>query len=190
MGPASYLDLFEHLLRYYRSERPNQPISNGDLEVLLLIFPAILVNRSDNFVDTQEMNYLQKLTKEVANNFGITTSPNLKRELRYLTRDTNFWKQPFLRTLKAYVTERPEVAGHLVDIMVMAASSSSGDLLQNLSLRAAKHNLQERPTAMPSFDEEIDFIDEDEKRAIRDIARALDLYNDKSAAQKLSVQLN
>ena len=185
---TEFESLFERLYGFYSQERPNSELTRSDLEMLLIVFPAVLVIKSDMFVDTQEMNYIQKMGRELAQNYGIEISDQFPSELRYLTRDTTYWREPFLRTLKPYVALK-SLEPAIVDVMIMAASSSSGDLMQNLALRARKHNIQTRQTGLPEVEEDIDFVDDDEKKTIRTVARDLDLYLDKQAAQMLSIQL-
>ncbi|MFW5658455.1 MAG: hypothetical protein ACOCZ8_00605 [Bacteroidota bacterium] len=185
---TEFNELFERLYAFYRQERPNSTLTHADLETLLIVFPAVLVIKSDMFVDTQEMNYVQKMARELAQNYQLEISEAFAGELRYLTRDTTYWREPFLRTAKPYIAMKG-IQAAIVDVMILAASSSSGDLLQNLALRARRHNIQTRQTGLPDLQEEVDFIDDDEKKTIRSIARELDLYLDKEAAKTLSVQL-
>lgn len=189
MAEQDFDKQFQRLLQMYRKERFRSEIKEDDLKILLVIFPGILVAQADGFIDTTEMVYLVRLTKDLAKAYNYDVSDNLKDEMRYLTRNTAFWFDPFTATLKLLI-QKENRGVDVADIMVMVASSSSGDLINNVLYSSRSHNLQQRDSVLLQAEEDVEFLSEEEKEDIRKLARKLGLYEVKEAAQRLKSQLD
>lgn len=181
-----YEQRFRQLLTDYRADRPEATVTEDDLQMLMLLFPGIMVAQADGFIDTTEMVYLVQLSRDLAKTFSLSPSDGLKNELRYLTRNTAFWFEPFMNVLKFYIaaTER---AMEVADIMILVANCSSGDLINNVlfSSRGAA-----RPgSGLLTGEEEIPFLSDTEREDIKRLANKLGLYNHKEAAERLTRQL-
>jgi len=181
-----YEQRFRQLLTDYRADRPEATVTEDDLQMLMLLFPGIMVAQADGFIDTTEMVYLVQLSRDLAKTFSLSPSDGLKNELRYLTRNTAFWFEPFMNVLKFYIaaTER---AMEVADIMILVANCSSGDLINNVlfSSRGAA-----RPSSgLLTGEEEITFLSDTEREDIKRLANKLGLYNHKEAAERLTRQL-
>lgn len=184
-----YHEHFHKLLVAYRKERAPAQIKEDDVRLLMLVFPGILVAQADGFIDTTEMVYLVKLTRDLASNFRLNVSENIKDELRYLTRNTAHWYEPFTTTLK-FMIAAEDRGVDVADIMVMVATSSSGDLINNVLYSARTATSTEGNSGVLAQNPNIQFLSKEEREDIRQLARILGLYNNRQAAERLAIQLD
>lgn len=178
---------FGRLVTLYRRERQQQHLTEDDLKLLMLLFPGVLVAQADGFIDTTEMVELVKLTRDLAKRFNLQVSDHIKDELKFLTRNTVHWYEPFMTTLKFYIAAEDK-ANDVADLMVMVAFSSSGDLLNN-ALYKPSGSAEGDESGIRKENPGIEFLSEAERQDIRRLARTLGLYNHPAAADRLSLQL-
>lgn len=164
----------------YRIEQPESRIPLEAFSQLINLFPSILVLRADGHVDTPEMFTLYKLARH-----AIPTEPEdlVKKEVRSLTWGAEYWKEPFLRVLKQKVAV-DKIGLEVIEYMIAAASSSTGDLQANFHYATSNpYAGVERLNAKPDTD--VQFISDDEKRVILQIAEYLELDQDDQTADKI-----
>jgi hypothetical protein len=74
--------------------------------------------------------------------------------------------------------------------MVMVATSSSGDLINNVLYSARTANSAEGNSGVLAQNPNIQFLSKEEREDIRQLARILGLYNNRQAAERLAIQLD
>ncbi len=138
----------------YERQRSPEELTQEEFVQLLIVFPALLVLKADGHVDTTELLYLNKLVRHLVTSQGIENKEDLFREeLRHLLWNSTYWRMPFLRILRFFVSEK-KVLEALMDWMISAASASSGDIVQNILYKAAQS--QGVTTEAPKFISEVE----------------------------------
>lgn len=160
----------QELYKNYRFERQSDTVSAKEFEHLILMFPAILVLQADGHIDTTEMMFLSQLSRYMSDNGLNISETDIRHEVRYLSRSVNYWRKPFMEVLKLYVEEH-KVATEVVDIMISAAASSTGNVRQNIIIKMQGQHVQQAQLAEGLTA----FISEDEKHAILNIVDELEI---------------
>lgn len=171
-------DKLTALHKRYRLERNNDQINLKEFEHILMMFPAVLVLKSDGHIDTTEMMYLSQLAKHMSShNLGISEA-DLRQEIRYLAQKAHYWREPFMEVLRAYVHHH-KVAGEVVEIMIASAASSTGNVRQNIQIKLQQQAGQAATGAGM-------FISEEEKEAILNLVAELEVGNDERVIEQLA----
>ncbi len=172
---------FKALYNRYIIERHTDQISEKEFERILLMFPAVLVLKSDGQVDTTEMMYLSQLARYMSDQGLNISDADIRQEIRHLAQRAHYWRAPFLEVLRLFITEH-KVGGEVVQMMIAAASSSTGNMRQNIQIKL-QHGMAagtDNPTA---------FISEDEKEAILNVVGELELGADEHVQQQIAAIL-
>lgn len=154
-------DLYKQFL--FARQMSEEELPEGFFFLLLQLFPALLVLRADGEVDSTEYLFLNKLSEMLEREFPEYPADKIKKELRNLVWNATIWREPFLRLLRFFVEEE-EVRHRVLDFMIAAASSSSGDIIQNILHRA----LAKTSLTTPKIDE-IQFVSEEEIKEMHNI---------------------
>jgi hypothetical protein len=173
MNPAMHIQ-FDKLYDRYCFERQLTNLSKEDFEVLVFLFPAILVVQADGHIDTTEVLHLTKLASHIAQLLNHSPSLDLKPEIRYLGWSTKVWRSHFLQGLIEKVQSR-NLGNELVDILLTSASSSTGSLINNILYKAINPMQLQDNTPLAAMQEKVEFISADEKAEIIEIVRYLGL---------------
>ncbi len=155
--------------RRYCMERTNAHLSPEHFALLVQIYPSIVVARADGHIDANETKALHKVAAHLLGKGGGEEA--LKSEMRYVGWDVNYWREPFVEALKALIAEGAVKPVSIVDFMTSVASSSTGSLLGNIQMKVGGES-------------DTPYISEDEKQAIFDMVRALEL-SDEPAVKKM-----
>ncbi|MCX8112601.1 MAG: hypothetical protein N3E49_05320 [Bacteroidia bacterium] len=150
----------------YQRER-RKLISTEVMEILLRIFPAVLVAQADGFTDTTEVQRLEEIVTFLCKEKNVAASAwDWTAELRYLAVDADFWRAPFLDTLKSLLHEKPELYYQQAEFLYATAAASTGDVVRNLLLRFQRRD--------PLKQEKVEFISDKERMEIERLVEALD----------------
>lgn len=164
----------------YRRERRTETLKLEEFEQLLLLFPSVLVLQADGHIDTTEMMFLSQMAKILSRAGASLSEADLRQEVRYLSRSVNYWRKPFMEVLVRYIEER-RVATEVLDLMISAASSSTGNVRQNILIRM--HNrLDDGTGALEQV-----FISEEEKYAILNLVAELNMSMAPGVVERLQV---
>jgi glycine betaine/choline ABC-type transport system substrate-binding protein len=175
---------FSQLLERYRHERQNPNITEGQFRILLLVYPAILVSQADGHIDTSEMIQLNKMTKHLAQKLKLTEDTDLNGEIRYLSWNARVWRGYFLTALRIYMVQN-KLENEVVDLMLAAASSSTGNVINNILMRSANPNVDMSKSSVQP-EGEVEFISAKEKAEINAIVDYMGLSEDEAISWKLS----
>ncbi|MCS7296698.1 MAG: hypothetical protein RMK19_04300 [Bacteroidia bacterium] len=125
----------------YQRER-RRPIGQAAMEILIQVFPAVLVAQADGFTDTSEVQRLEEILAFLCREQGVSLQElDWTAELRYLAIDADFWRAAFLSTLRAFLQEKPERYKQQVEFLYATAAASTGDVVRNLLLRLRRQDL-------------------------------------------------
>jgi hypothetical protein len=175
---------FSQLLERYRYERQNVDITEAQFKVLLLIYPAILVAQADGHIDTSEMLQLNKLTKHVSQKLLLDVNVDLQGEIRYLSWNARVWRGYFLTALRVFMVQN-KLENEVVDLMLAAASSSTGNVINNILMRSAGTGMDVSKGGIQP-EGEVEFISTKEKEEIHYIVEYMGLLEDEAISWKLS----
>lgn len=148
------------LYKRYAFERRIDYLSEREFEIILLIFPSILVLQADGAIDSTEMMYLSQLCRQVSNHKLNISDADIRNEIRYLSMNIPYWREPFGDVLRVWLAQQ-QLGYEVLQIMIAAAASSTGNVKQNIELRmkTAYSKTGDSPTQSA-------FISEEEKEAI------------------------
>lgn len=163
---------FARVLELYRADRNLPQFGETDFERMLLLFPAFIVSQADGHIDTAEIMQIHQLMDHIQSLIPGESQVDYKAEVRYMMWNLNIWKPIFLPLLKSYLEIKP-FANEVVDIMVAAASSSTGNILSNIRFKTLNPATQTPMTHEES--EQITFISEEEQQSILQLIRELNL---------------
>jgi hypothetical protein len=102
---------------------------------LLTSYPVLLVVSTDGKVDIKEWNYLKKrsddlaellLPKETDQEIIGELKNMLLDEFKYLLMNFDTWERKFMKTLKNYLKEKPELKRSILESIYLFASVSEG----------------------------------------------------------------
>jgi glycine betaine/choline ABC-type transport system substrate-binding protein len=175
---------FSQLLERYRHERQNPAITEGQFRILLLVFPAILVSQADGHIDTSEMIQLNKMTKHLAQKLKLAEEIDLHGEIRYLSWNARVWRGYFLTALRIFMVQN-KLENEVVDLMLAAASSSTGNVINNILMRSANPNVDMSKSSVQP-EGEVEFISAKEKAEINAIVDYMGLLEDEAISWKLA----
>lgn len=122
------LELYQ---KYTKSRNLN--LSFQQFSIFVEFFPALLMMLSDGIIDSQEYQYLEKLSKNIAKIFEDDLygekqvkelEQTFKNEFEYLSRNMTIWKEVYINTLKSYLTENPEYKNNISDMIELFAHTS------------------------------------------------------------------
>lgn len=172
------------LYERYLQERAGESLTIEEFVQLILIFPAILITQADGHIDTSEMIHLNKLIQFIgANNINLSQR-DLKQEIRYLIWNSKLWRNLFLQALKEII-ELNNIGQQAVDLMLSAACSSTGSLINNILLKTINPNQNINATGIKA-DSASNFISDEEKNEILVIIQFLGLDTNPEISEKLN----
>lgn len=181
-APENMSSLYER----YTFERAAEGLTPEVFEHLVYLFPAILIAQADGHVDTSEVIHINKVARHFTNKDADVPEEVLKQEVRYLTWNTEIWRKPMLAALREMIAERGN--GHqVVEVMISTASSSTGSLINNILLSTLNPGEDKQGV---DLEQGAEFICEDEKKEIENIAYELGLLRDPSILEKLQQIIN
>jgi len=129
---------WESLWENYQRER-RKVIDKAAFEVLLQIFPAILVAQADGFTDTSEVQRLEEVVQFLCRERPeVLSGLDWRAEIRYLSVDTDFWRRPFLEALREYLASASEKYFQQAEFLYATAAASTGDILKNILVRSGR----------------------------------------------------
>lgn len=162
----SYAEKLAALLDTYQRER-RKLVSREVMEVLLHAFPAVLVAQADGFTDTSEIQRLEEIVSFLCRSRGLPPHGyDWTADLRYLAVDADYWRAPFLDTLKALLREDPALYHQQAEFLYATAAASTGDVVRDLMLRLQRRDLLTH--------EPIERISEKERAEIERLIEELD----------------
>ncbi len=130
--------VWDTLWEKYQRER-RKVIPKGAFEVLLQVFPAILVAQADGFTDTNELQRLEEVVQFLCRERPeVFAALNWRAEIRYLAIDADFWRRPFIEALRGYLEHFPEKYFQQVEFLYATAAASTGDILKNILLQSGR----------------------------------------------------
>ena len=179
MADRNYL---QNLYLRYKMERRSDELTIEEFEQVLLLFPAVLIAAADGHIDTSEMMQLNKILRHLLAQIREqdVQEYDLKSELRYISWNTKVWRDPFLRCLREYIEEH-KLGEMVVDIMIAAASASTGSLINNILLQT--YNPDGSTTGSQA---QASFISDIEKNEILRITDFLGLSEDAGVRRRLA----
>jgi len=159
-------DSIETLWEDYQRERRRR-LDKKVFEILLRVFPSVLVAQADGFTDTSEMQRLYEIVAFLCRQENIPIeSLDWRAELRYLAIDIDFWQDKFLEALKSFLQKNPTLYREQAEFLFATAAASTGDIVQNLLLRLRR--------AEALGDGTIQLISANEQKMIEKLIEALD----------------
>ncbi len=171
-------DQLSDLYQRYRSARGTDVLSQDEFERVLMIFPALLVLNADGHIDSTEMMFISQLSRFMADSRANINEADIRQEVRYLSRNLAQWRKPFLELLRAYIRHH-NLATEVLDIMISAAASSTGNVRQNVMIKLkAIDNVAQG-------DNRNAFISEDEKETILTLVGDLEMNQHPAVIQRL-----
>jgi thioredoxin-related protein len=117
------------------SEQRKLNITFEQFTFLLTSYPVLLIVSTDGKVDIKEWNYLKKSADELAELLlPQETDPELisdlksilLNEFKYLLMNFDTWERKFIKTLKNYLKEKPELKHSILESIYLFASVSEG----------------------------------------------------------------
>ncbi|MEN2992777.1 MAG: hypothetical protein ABDH91_04410 [Bacteroidia bacterium] len=160
-----YAELCDALWSDYQRERRMQ-IDRKAFEILLRVFPAVLVAQADGFTDTSEVHRLDEIVAFLCRHESVSpTELDWRAELRYLAIDAAFWRERFMKVLYAFLQENPEMYKEQAEFLYATAAASTGDIVKNLLLRLRR--IEAGAGAVPEL------ISGEERREIQRITQEL-----------------
>ncbi|MFN8923838.1 MAG: hypothetical protein ACK5XP_13045 [Sphingobacteriia bacterium] len=174
---------FSQLYERYRHQRQNYTITVEAFQVLLMVYPSILVAQADGHVDTSEMIQLNKLVKHLSSKLALEEQPDLNSEIRYLSWNSRIWRGYFLTALRIFMAQN-KLEHELIDLMLTAASSSTGSVINNILMRNISPAANGR-TGRLVPNGEVEFISLKEKEEIMAILDYMNLLEDEAIAWKV-----
>ncbi len=147
----------EYLLMHNLSEKD---LPEGLFLKAVFVFPVLLIAKADGHIDTTELMFLDKLVKKLFPELSEKEYETLRQRIRILILELDFWKERIFKVLEGILDEEKKKI--LAKSLVEAAYSSSDDIVLNI-LAAQEEKLQE------------DFISEEERKAMKEIAERLGL---------------
>ncbi len=125
---------WETLWENYQRER-RKVIPKEAFEVLLQVFPAILVAQADGFTDTNELHRLEEIVRFLCRERPeVFSALDWRSEIRYLAIDADFWRRAFIEGLREYLKISSEKLFQQVEFLYATAAASTGDILKNILL--------------------------------------------------------
>ena len=135
---------WEVLWENYQRER-RKAIPKEAFEVLLQVFPAILVAQADGFTDTNELHRLEEVVRFLCRERPeVFSALDWRAEMRYLAIDADFWRRPFIEALGTYLGASPEKYFQQVEFLYATAAASTGDILKNILLQSGRLSATEK----------------------------------------------
>lgn len=174
---------FSQLFERYKHERQNNSITETQFQILLMVFPAILVSQADGHIDTTEMIQLNKLVKHLGQKLKAPGELDLSGEIRYLSWNSRVWRGYFLTALRIFMVQN-KLENEVVDLMLAAASSSTGNVINNILMRSIGQDIDpKRGNIKPEGN--VEFISKKEKDEILSIVDYMNLMEDEALAWKI-----
>ncbi|MCX7606209.1 MAG: hypothetical protein N2170_02940 [Bacteroidia bacterium] len=171
------IEIVEQAWSDYQRERRTR-LDKKAFELLLRIFPSVIVAQADGFTDTSEVYRLEEMVKFLCKIEGVSPhNLDWRSEMRYLAIDMDFWRERFLAALRALLSARPELYREQAEFLFAIAAASTGDIVQNLLLRLRRAELP------PGESEEL--ISPKERDEIERLIRELDFEQAPEALQYL-----
>jgi len=170
----------------YLIERQGFEISPELFRELVIVFPVILVLQADGYIDTREMQYLNKLITQITQKLKNITENQVRQEIRFLTWGARIWREPILDTL--ILTLKNDATGlkeNILEMMLQGAGTSTGSVSQNIYLGTVNPMGNTVLGAYMKPDITSDFIDGKEMEEMLEISEYLGLTESSSAATKL-----
>jgi hypothetical protein len=124
-----------HTLYEEYTEQRKLNITFDQFTFLLTSYPALLIVSTDGKVDIKEWNYLKKRSDDLAELLlPKETDPELISDLKnmlldefkYLLMNFDTWERKFMKTLKNYLQEKPELKRSILESIYLFASVSEG----------------------------------------------------------------
>lgn len=172
--PTSFPEIYTN----YVKERGITDISEDLFERMILVYPGLLVTSSDGFVDLSEANFLIQCAN-YQNSADI-----LAREFKFLYLNAGAWKGILSKLISDYV-KLNNLTQDILIIMIQAASSSTGSVVKNILMAGQKPDLQitiDINSVPKLLDPEKQFLSDQERNTIYDIAEKLGLFSDTQIA--------
>ncbi len=165
------------LYERYRAARGTDVLSQAEFERVLMIFPALMVLNADGHIDSTEMMFISQLSRFMADSRANISEADIRQEVRYLSRNLNVWRGEFIELLRDYIRHH-NLATEVLDIMISAAASSTGNVRQNvmIKLKAIDHSAPDDRNA---------FISEEEKESILTLVGELEMNQHPAVIQRL-----
>ena len=142
----------DSLYHQYTQERTIE-LSEEQFQSFIAFFPALLVAASDGIVDSEEWLYCKKLAGGLGASYAEgeheEASENLslvyKAEFRYLLKNLDQWREPFLDAVKAYLSQHDYAKKFVSETIYLFADASDGvsqdemDMINMLEKRLELH---------------------------------------------------
>lgn len=122
----------KELYDYYTQNRVFK-LSLEHFVLIVELFPALMIIMSDGIIDKEERTHLDRLLRSLYHHFEQDGFPPKKAtelsqfvadEMEYLSKNIEQWKAYFLRTLKVYLKQNPEMKETITDLMYLFAETS------------------------------------------------------------------
>lgn len=110
-------------------------ISFEQFTFLVTYYPVLLIVSTDGKVDIKEWNYLKKRSDDLVDlqfasyadeEYMMDMKKLLQDEFKYLLMNFDTWERKFIKTLKNYLKEKPELKHPLLESFYLFASVSEG----------------------------------------------------------------
>jgi len=170
-------DKLNELYQRYRAARGTDVVSLAEFERVLMMFPALLVLNADGHIDSTEMMFISQLSRFMADPKANINEADIRQEVRYLSRSLAQWRKEFIEVLRDYIRQH-NLATEVLDIMISAAASSTGNVRQNVMIK-----LRAIDPSKPDADDA--FVSEDEKEAILTLVGELEMNTHPAVIQRL-----
>jgi len=185
-GSLKRPDFFSVLYSNYVQARGISDISEDLLERIVLVYPGLLVTSSDGFVDLTEAHFLIQAA-------GIAIEKDVvAREFKFLYLNAGAWRPQFSKLITEY-NKLNSISKDLIIIMIQAASVSTGSVVKNILMAGQKPDLsiQIDFNAQPQpLDPEKQFLSDQERQTIIEVAEKLGLITDNHISQYLRILLS
>jgi hypothetical protein len=121
-------------------------------EILLRVFPSVLIAQADGFTDTSEVHRLDEIVAFLCKQEGISLDAiDWRAEMRYLAIDAAFWREKFIEALRALLSQQKVLYREQAEFLYAVAAASTGDIVRNLLLRLRRTDLlSEEPVQLIS----------------------------------------